>query len=116
MDSKEDAELNKELLKKEVWLVKELAAMSEELAAVKGLLEDAVRQRECWAMRAADAEQRALETEAGTMREKLRVFFERYSRGVAVAAVLQDMPSDLREWSLGRTGGFHRHRRSSPPQ
>ena len=37
---------------------------------MKGLLEDAVRQRECWAMRAADAEQRASETEAGAMRQK----------------------------------------------
>ena len=110
IDSQEDAELNQELLKKEVWLNKELAAMSEVLAAVKGLLEDAVRQRECWAMRAADAEQRALETEAGTMRQKLRAFFERYSRGVAAATVLQDMPTDLREWSLGRTGASHRHR------
>ena len=47
IESKEDAELSKEVLKKEGRLNKELAAMSEELAAVKGLLEDAVRQREC---------------------------------------------------------------------
>ena len=108
-ESKEDVELSKEVAKKEARLMKELAAMAEELAYVKGLREHAVRQRECWAMRAADAEQRAFETEAGTMREKLRAFFERYSRGVAAEIVLQDMPTDLREWALGRIGGVHRH-------